>query len=252
MARPPRASEDGRIRVPKTAELIAGRLRRQIVRGEIAAGEALLPETKLMSEFGVSRPTLREAFRILESESLISITRGSRGGARVHPPKIGMVAHYAGLFLQYQKTTLEDVQDARVFLVPHLARVLAQRKNPKDVAALRSLIEQEKEARDDPHAYAELSTHFYELIAELAGNNTLSLFVDMLHDIVESHAGTAVEAHPNTRAIRNAIRSHEEVVDLIEAGDADGAEDQLRGHVRTAGRQILANAGAKTVVDLFD
>ncbi|EIV96383.1 transcriptional regulator, partial [Frankia sp. QA3] len=59
------------VRVPKTAELVAAHLRRQIVRGELHEGDALPPEAVLMEQFGVSRPTLREAFRVLESEALI-------------------------------------------------------------------------------------------------------------------------------------------------------------------------------------
>ncbi|MEU1168737.1 GntR family transcriptional regulator, partial [Streptomyces sp. NPDC005921] len=54
------------VRVPKTAELVAGHLRRQIVRGELKPGDALPPESGLMEQFGISRPTLREAFRVLE------------------------------------------------------------------------------------------------------------------------------------------------------------------------------------------
>src|SRR5688572_14308202 len=110
-----------RVRVPKAAELVAARIRRRIIRREIQEGETLLPESELMAEFGVSRPTLREAFRILESESLISVTRGSRGGARVHPPDIRVAARYAGVFLQYANTTLEDVLYARVVLEPPAA-----------------------------------------------------------------------------------------------------------------------------------
>ena len=70
------------VRAPKTAELIASQLRGQIVRGELKAGDTLPPEITLMEQFGVSRPTLREAFRILETESLIDVRRGSRGGAQ--------------------------------------------------------------------------------------------------------------------------------------------------------------------------
>src|SRR5439155_5195777 len=65
------------VRVPKTAELVAAHLRRQIVRGELKEGDALPPETALMEQFNVSRPTLREAFRVLESEALITVRRGS-------------------------------------------------------------------------------------------------------------------------------------------------------------------------------
>ncbi len=57
-----------RIRVPKTAELVAAELRRKIVRGELAEGDALPSEAALMAEFAVSRPTLRVAFRVLVSE----------------------------------------------------------------------------------------------------------------------------------------------------------------------------------------
>ena len=62
------------VRIPRQ-ELIATHLRRRILRGEIAAGDTLPPEVELMAQFGVSRSTLRETFRILESESLISVWR---------------------------------------------------------------------------------------------------------------------------------------------------------------------------------
>ena len=71
------------LRAPKTAELIASYIRGQIVRGDLKTGDSLPSETVLMEMFGVSPPTLREAFRILEAESLISVRRGARGGARV-------------------------------------------------------------------------------------------------------------------------------------------------------------------------
>jgi hypothetical protein len=85
------------LRAPKTAELIASYIRGQVVRGELKTGDSLPPETALMEMFGVSRPTLHEAFRILEAESLISVRRGARGGARVVSPDIAVAARYVGL-----------------------------------------------------------------------------------------------------------------------------------------------------------
>jgi len=241
----------GRVRVPKTAELVAARIRRQIIRGEVSEGDALLPEAELMAEFGVSRPTLREAFRILESESLISVTRGSRGGARVHPPDIRVAARYAGLYLQYAKATLEDVQAARLVLEPPAARALAERRDVKAAAVLRSVIEQEAEVLDDAHAFAERSTLFHERIMQLAGNQTLALVVGMLHDIIEMHAESSMTASMNVAATKRSVRSQQKLVALIEAGDADGAEEHWRNHVRIASKAVLDKAGAKSVVDLF-
>jgi DNA-binding FadR family transcriptional regulator len=83
-ARVPSGQVGQPVRAPKTSELIAAQLRRQIVRAAVKPGEKLPPETQLMKQFGVSRPTVREAFRILETEGLIVVRPGSRGIVAVH------------------------------------------------------------------------------------------------------------------------------------------------------------------------
>src|SRR6266705_1959172 len=113
------------VRAPKTGELIATHLRRQIVRGELRPGETLPAESQLMEQFSVSRPTLREAFRILEAETLISVRRGSRGGARVVAPDTSVAARYVGLLLQIKGATINDVYEARMISEPPCARLLA-------------------------------------------------------------------------------------------------------------------------------
>ena len=61
-------------------EIIADELRALIVSGEVAEGESLGREPDLVERFGVSRPSLREALRILEAEGLITVVRGVLGG----------------------------------------------------------------------------------------------------------------------------------------------------------------------------
>ena len=73
--------------MPKAAELLAARIRGQIIRGELKEGDALPAESELMETFGVSRPTLREAIRVLEMESLLRMRRG-RAAARWSPRRI--------------------------------------------------------------------------------------------------------------------------------------------------------------------
>src|SRR3546814_21144854 len=67
------------VRVPKTAELVARQIRNAIIRGELVDGDTLPAESHLIAEFEVSRPTIREAVRILESEGLVTVARGARG-----------------------------------------------------------------------------------------------------------------------------------------------------------------------------
>src|SRR5258706_4139651 len=94
-----RRTEAQPFRVPKTAELVARDLRSKIVRGELKDGDTLPSEGELVTRYSVSRPTLREALRILESEALLTVTRGSRGGPRVHLTEPLLPARHFGLCL---------------------------------------------------------------------------------------------------------------------------------------------------------
>src|SRR3954452_8605373 len=171
------------IRVPKFAELVAGHIRNRIVRGELVRGEGLPSEAALMGGFGISRPTLREAFRILESEGLITVRRGARGGARIQIPSSDVAARYAGLVLQHRGTTVADVLEARVIVEAPAARMLAERRN-------RASIANRLQARLDLVG-AEEAGRFHEfnaLVVELTENQTLILLTAMLEHISQAAA----------------------------------------------------------------
>src|SRR4051812_11362165 len=92
-------SADDAVRVRKLSHAVAERLRGQIVSGQRKAGGKLPLESELLVQFKVSRPTIREALRILEAESLILLGRGARGGATVLGPTVERAAQYAGMVL---------------------------------------------------------------------------------------------------------------------------------------------------------
>ncbi len=114
------------VRSPKTAELVAGTLRRMVVEGQLKDGDFLPNEAELMAHFGVSRPTLREAVRVLESERLVEVRRGSRTGARVRVPGPEIVARPAGLLLELSGATIADLLTAKSGIEPMAARLLAE------------------------------------------------------------------------------------------------------------------------------
>ncbi len=116
------------IRSPKTAELVAGTLRRMVVDGQLKDGDFLPNEAELMAHFGVSRPTLREAVRVLESERLVEVRRGSRTGARVRVPGPEIVARPAGLLLELSGATIADLMMARAGIEPMAARCSPSRE----------------------------------------------------------------------------------------------------------------------------
>src|SRR5258707_5212277 len=74
------------LRQPRLAELVADELRGQITSGALRDEDMLPKFDELLQEFQVSKPSLREALRILETEGLITVRRGNVGGAIVHAP----------------------------------------------------------------------------------------------------------------------------------------------------------------------
>lgn len=240
------------VRVPKTAELVAAHIRRRIVRGELEEGHALPPETALMQEFAISRPTLREAFRILESEGLITVRRGARGGARVHIPTSEVAARYAGLVLQHRAATLSDVFDARVILeAPAAAMVAGRRDRAKAASELRRWLDEHPDA-EDPRQAPVWFHGFNRLLVQLTGNETLILLTTMIEAISDAATANYVKvAHEeDARLARKARRTRLRLIDLIKAGDEVRAEELWRAHLTEAGKRLIGPNG-RTVVDVL-
>ena len=250
------------MRAAKTGELIASYLRGRIVRGELVEGDSLPSEVELMEQFEVSRPTLREAFRILEVESLIAIRRGSRG-ARIVAPKVDVAARYVGLLLQFSKTTLADVYEARTVVETAAAAMLAARRTEQDVADLRrciadleDLVETGDPATDAP-AWSTATTVFHDLVLDRSRNQTLALQSAVLREIIAMHlaivARRATDPARSLRDFRKSVRSSRKLVDLVEAKDVEGAEKHWRAHMEAAARALLRDdLRSTTVLDLFN
>lgn len=241
----------GTVRTPKTAELLARTLRRMVVDGELADGDFLPHEAELMAHFGISRPTLREAVRVLESERLVEIRRGSRTGARIRIPGPEIVARPAGLLLELSHATLYDVLTARIVIEPAAAGLLARYGTD---AAHREL---DRIVGEMPRAtaagdLARRSTDLHRRVVELSGNATLTMLAGMLHEITARHVSAAPEeSHdvtPKAKAKADGLlRSCGRLVDLVMARDGVGAEAHWRGHMENWAAEML-KVGAKTRV----
>jgi DNA-binding FadR family transcriptional regulator len=240
------------VRVPKTAELVAARIRRRIIRGELGLDEALPNENELMAEFAISRPTLREAFRVLESEGLIMIRRGSQGGARVQVPSGEAAARYAGLLLQFRGATLDDVFRGRAMVEPPAARMVASRR---DRARCAALLQQRLTQDADDASDASFGSGFHRLLVELTGNQTLILLTEVVETIQEAAIATvartdaaALEAHKP----RGSLEAHGRLIELIRAGKGAEAEAQWRDHLEDVGACLTrALGGPKTRLDVL-
>jgi DNA-binding FadR family transcriptional regulator len=241
LARPVRA-----LHVPKAAELLADQIRRQIVRGELVQGELMPPEAELIARWKVGRPALREALRILESESLIKVQRGNVGGAIVQIPSVAAAARAAAVILEVENTPLRDVYDARLALETSAAERAAEVADDSTVRMLQELLDSEEACVDDPLHWAAAAVRFHEGVVQAAGVRTLALFSDMISELIDEHQLSLAGGAPDSAAPdrRLASRSHAKLLRLIRARDVEGARKHWHAHLRdTNARYFDGNRG---------
>jgi DNA-binding FadR family transcriptional regulator len=248
------ASKRDESRLREKPQQIADELRAMIVSGRLSEGDSLGREPDLVERFGVSRPSLREALRILETENLITVVRGVHGGVIVHEPDERMTARTASLVLRARNVSLADVFEARSLLEPLAARAIASHRNRRAaVAELRGLIEQEEDSIGEPERFAVASAAFHDRLVSLGGNQTLAIVAEMLDEIVVCAVAAVSKAGDvwSLSMRRRGLRSQRRLLELIEAGDSSAADEHWRAHMTVVGR-IMLGKQASTVVELLD
>jgi len=227
-------------RLPRMAELVASNLRRRIIGGELDDGAELPREAELLAEFGVSRPSLREGLRILETEGLIRIRRGKVGGGVVQRPTAQSTAYHLALTLQSRGATLRDIAAARVVLEPACAGFAAgqdARTRKKLVARLNALIDENESCVGESYAFTEKALEFHAAIVELCGNTTVALLAGVVEAVwssQERHWAKRVASdgdYPDTRYQKDVVLAHRAVVAAIAKGDGEAATHLMRRHL---------------------
>ncbi len=240
-------------KTPKLPEVVADMLRREILTGTLSEGDNLPLEHELATQLGVSRPTLREALRVLESESLIRSRRGSREGAVVMAPTVDSAARYFGYLLQYSGATLEDMARARLMIEPPLVASLAREHDDADVAVLHEALARENAALKESGDFRLAQVMFHESACTLAGVETMSIFIRQLNwvlrGLVDEHRAPQVNYSQSQAA--KAHRAHAHLVELIESGDYEDTLDFWHEHVCEIDKRLLFGQEGKRVVDLY-
>lgn len=246
---------ESQLQQPRLAQLVAGILRTRIVDGVLQDGARLPKQDDLLREFRVSRPSLREALRILESEGLLKVQRGNVGGAIVRAPNAQSAAYMFGLVLQSSHVGLTDLADAIRNVEPVAAALCAARKDRSTaiIPQLRAAHHQAEEAIEDGVQFTAKARRFHEEFVRGCGNATLMVMLGQL-ELIWSHQENqwAQRAqvggrYPDAAAREEVIAVHRSILQAIEAGDEDHASRLVKAHLQHSQRFALSE-GSEAIV----
>ena len=142
-----------RVSTKTAAAQIAEQVRAAIAAGDVHPGERLPPEHELASQFGVSRPVVREAIKLLAASQLVESTRGAGGGTFIALPKPDAVAEQIGealaFWFQHGNISLAEVNEARASIERTCVRLAAERRTDADLEAMKSCIDRARGVASD-------------------------------------------------------------------------------------------------------
>lgn len=230
-------------RAVKLTEAVARQIVDDIVARDLPAGAALAREAEMADQYEVSRATLRESLRILETNGLVRVRPGRYGGPQVGEADPVAFGRSLTWFLQLRRTRFWELLEARVIMEPMMAALAAQRRPAGAIAELRSAVEAHRAlGPDDRAGYLAATQDFHGLVAGISGNGVLDLFGRALKEIYTERA--IAEDRPATRR-DEVLREHAAVVDAIFDGDPARAEQAMREHM-----ELLAEGFAKQYSEL--
>jgi GntR family transcriptional regulator, transcriptional repressor for pyruvate dehydrogenase complex len=215
----------------RAPEVVAGVIRRRILGGELGPGDVLPTEGELVSQFGVSRETIRVALRLLEAEGLTATTQG-RGGVRIHHPEPERVARSLVQLLTLTGATWGDLLAFRKMLEPNAAALVAEHASADERTAIAEVAEHGVAA--DGTGYHE----FHELIVRASRNPILATVLAATEQAVR---WAAAEQSISQYDRAEATRSHRAIAEAISARDIRRAEQRMRKHLDAALRHVEAS-----------
>jgi DNA-binding FadR family transcriptional regulator len=195
-------------------------------------GDRLGTEQELAREFGVSRPTLREALRLLASSQLIRASRGPGGGIFVaSTPSEAMsrsLSDAIATMLETQTVSLGELVEARIHLEVPLARLAARNATAETILKLDAAIADAEGKHPRSDDFHRPCACFHRTIAAAADNELLSAFASWTLDVLDPSLVAAIgdAVDPETM-----LGQHREILRAIRRRQPAGAERAMRRHL---------------------
>ena len=226
------------IRKTRVAEEIADRIRVLILDGTFPPGRPLPAERQLAERFVVSRGSIRDALRTLETIGLL-VTRHGQGTFPQELDVARLVAPLASV-LSYRFDLQDELMDVRRMFEPAVARVAASRVTEEDLADLLRILDAQRKKLTTGRSAIVEDTAFHQVLARATRNRVVVSIMATLNDLlVESRKLTLKQEGRPGRS----ILGHEAVVAALRQRDPNAAAEAMREHINQIG-DLLQHASA--------
>lgn len=228
----------GPVSVPKASDVLASRLREQILSGKLVEGSALPVERDLASSVGLSRGTVRDALRVLEIEGLVTTRPGRAGGSFVRRPDATTLGRSLGVLIGGQGVRYRSLLEIRDALEPAAAGLAATNRTDADLARLEEASARLREAVNNIPHFLQCNVDWHVAVFAASHNEIMTVFLGSLAQA--TLRATDVPDFNSPKTMADTLTAHDRILAAIRKGDPEKASTAMQKHVH--GYRLLIEA----------
>ncbi|TMQ17034.1 MAG: FadR family transcriptional regulator [Candidatus Rokuibacteriota bacterium] len=229
------------IKSTRIYEEIVRQVKAMIAEGRLKGGDRLPPERDLAEKFVVSRTSVREALRALESLGLVEIRPGE--GTFVREVSIDALVEPLALLMVSQREAIGELFEARRLLEPSLAALAATRATPEEIHEMERILEEQAKEVAGGRTGLQQDAQFHSAIGAAAHNRAITRIAHAIMDLLTQSREDSLNMPGRP------TRSHEDhrrVLAAIARRDPDGARRAMLEHIEAVETLVLGADGTSS------
>ncbi|MFH1115607.1 MAG: FCD domain-containing protein [Pseudomonadota bacterium] len=220
----------------RVSDRIVLQIRDAVLSGRLKPGDKVASEKELVSQFGVSKATMREALRVLEAMGLVELRKGVQGGAFIAEVDMKTTIHSIMNFLHFKAVSIHDITMLRFILEPSAAHMAALRLTTEDIRRLEEMID----LGECNEAEISKDIGFHRYLARLSDNPILILIIDFIDNILRD---VKFQLHLSAGFYNQVKMCHRSILDRLVNGDAMGARREIARDILAVGDYMADVSG---------
>jgi len=226
------------VETQRASEVIYEQIKALIISGELKPGDRLPSERRMMDAFQRSRPTVREALRMLERSDLVRIVPGTRGAVVQEISSVGVERPLRTL-IKANKITLKDLVEYRLYNEAAVARWAAQRRTQDDLEVIQKVLDRARSQmeRKDFSAFIRCDMDFHSAVAQAGKNQVSCILTRVLGGFIDNFMDSVFQRQTqaeNDQMCGWILEQHQAIFDAVREGVPDSAEHAMTLHIQSS------------------
>lgn len=233
------------VKANRISQNIVEQIRSAILEGELKIGDQLPAEKDFAKHFGVSKSSLREAYRVLEAYGLLEIRQGMSGGAFIKKVDLATVKDGLVNYLFFQNPGIREYTQIRTFIEPQVVKICAEKITDNDIEYLENNILEMEQEPDGETFMSDLDAAFHKKLGDIAQNKIISLIVESVQTALINIKRIV---HTDDLFLKMVCDDHKKIVAALRARDPEKAAQAMTDHINQVEKGMLASKNGTMII----